>query len=178
MQNDTFKFFIKSLKFSWFKRLVTGAQTSWKFLLMKDKDLKGKNLLHFGADFYEQCSRNMTNCFWKEVFSVVGEVIKSFSELHIRDEFLFEPIWYNKHVMIDKKTIFYTECYKKVLLIFVICLMWMASLCHIKIFVILTTFLHRSQASLVWGQRSNNSLKKLELWAVLRQLVQFVLSST
>ena len=106
------KSFIKSLKISWLKKLISSDFEMWQNILFENSTLKPhNNLVHFGNKFFDLCSKNIQNLFWKEVFSISSELIRN--NLVKTANLPYEPLWYNSNISIDRKPVFYKSWYMR-----------------------------------------------------------------
>ena len=58
----------------------------------------------FGSDFIKQ-NLGRLNQFWRDVFKALCRLSASM-EKTTSDEFLKEPIWFNKDICIDRKSVY------------------------------------------------------------------------
>ena len=98
------KIFIKSLKVTWLRRLLT-SKSKWKFLLFKEYN-NFKYMSFFGPNFYTNIGTKMNNTFWKEVMSSIEEYAERCPPCNPQ-EFISESFLYNKHIHINGQPITY-----------------------------------------------------------------------
>lgn len=94
--------FIKSLKLTWFKRIFHN-KSSWIDLLYECMPNNFSNFTKLGDFNIKLLSDKTSNCFWKDVFVSLYDLMSHFKT----DNTLFEPIWYNDKVKIDDQPVFY-----------------------------------------------------------------------
>lgn len=103
--------FVKSLKLSWFKRLVSNRETSWQILFQQNRFMKVYNLVQFGDSFFKKTAMTMTNCFWKEVFLYIGDIFRE--TVVTKFDLPYEPIWYSSKIKLGGESVFYRRWYEK-----------------------------------------------------------------
>ena len=97
--------FNQSLKITWIRRLFSSENTKWSNLLQTQWP-EYRNFTIFGIDLIK---RNLAklNEFWRDVFQAL--IILENNTGKFRSnlvEFLNEPIWYNPHILINRKSVF------------------------------------------------------------------------
>ena len=106
------KSFIKSLKFTWLKKLVFSSDEMWLSILYENDIFRSHgNFLHFGNKFFELCSRSIKNYFWKDIFAIYNDYISNVSRE--TEKLPYEPLWYNSGILVDKKYVYYKSWYKR-----------------------------------------------------------------
>jgi exonuclease III len=106
--------FIKSLKCSWMKRLVTTNDKPWMdiFFAINGSDVV-KNLLDFGDQYISSFLMKKNNIFWKDVFSAWQHVTKKIEQdKNVKFKIFTLPIWYNSSINIGGKCIFIKNWYQ------------------------------------------------------------------
>ena len=93
------KAYINSLKLTWIRRLFNESSGKWKVILMK-KIPEIMNLKKYGTDLLE---RKKVNPFWNDVFKAYGKLSSNYTP-KTPEELLAEPLFFNKHFKIAKKT--------------------------------------------------------------------------
>ena len=96
--------FIKSLKVTWIRRLITNTNNTWTLLL--SKQIKYTNILqHLGPDvFLHNAEIRKSNVFWNEVILSFKDFANSIKILN-KDQFLNCPILFNDKLTIGNKVI-------------------------------------------------------------------------
>lgn len=78
---------------------------------MQNDLLSTYNFLHFGSLFFKYVANSMDNDFWKEIFFIIEESFK-FYPTKVSD-LIYEPLWHNPKITIDRNPVFYSNWYKK-----------------------------------------------------------------
>ena len=105
------KAFLYSLKLSWFKRLFQ-TTAKWQNILktLIDTDLLSK----CGYEYIHVCLNKCQNLFWKDVFKAWVHFSETKEIKDVREDSILKlPLWYNKNIIIGKKTIFYRNWYDR-----------------------------------------------------------------
>ena len=105
--------FIKSLKLSWIRRLYTG-EGKWKNII--ECEIDTFKLTSCGPTYIKFCKDRTNNLFWKDVFDAWLTLITKENSINA-DNLLLMPIWYNEKILIENKPIFWTNWYKKGILV-------------------------------------------------------------
>lgn len=103
------KSFMQSLKITWIRRLfITNCSSAWKTFI-ECYFPKIVNLAIFGNMYTKKLACLRTNIFWKDVLCAFYEFRKCIdTEMSIKN-----PLWYNEHVKINGKCIFYKHWFEK-----------------------------------------------------------------
>ena len=96
--------FIKSLKVTWLRRLLTN-KSKWTLLLFNEYKIL-KHMSSFGPNFYTHIGRQMNNVFWKEVMSSIEEYAERCTP-RTQHEFISQSFLYDKHILINGQPITY-----------------------------------------------------------------------
>lgn len=105
--------FIYSLKTAWIRRLITNANTC-KYTKILESEIDTHLLFECGTDYLDICIKNITNSFWKDVFTAFKKLrIKNEQLTRSEESFLKMPLFYNKQIMIDNSTVFYKDWFEK-----------------------------------------------------------------
>ena len=103
--------YIESLKLTWIRRLYS-TSGKWQELLKSKIDTNV--LANCGVEYIIKCQNKLKNLFWKDVFKVWEKVVYKIEKYDNYVSSITEiPIWYNKSLTIDNKSIFYKEWFKK-----------------------------------------------------------------
>ncbi|PJE77967.1 hypothetical protein CI610_03106 [invertebrate metagenome] len=101
--------FIKSMKPSWIKRLLTN-DNSWTYLFEEVIGESKFTIISYGADYWRKKSKSIKNLFWKEVL----ENKPCFLYLPCNEEsVLYRPLWHNPEIKIDNKTLHFKQWSRK-----------------------------------------------------------------
>lgn len=102
--------YIKSLKLSWFRRILQSKYNLLSTLYSVITRSIVSKLLQLGSDYPKNLSNSINNLFWKETLISYNDYIeivhKSLDAQHI-------PVWFNPQIKIDKKSLFFESLYKK-----------------------------------------------------------------
>lgn len=102
--------YIKSLKLSWFRRILQSKDNLLSTLYSVITRSTISKLLQLGSDYPKKLSNSINNLFWKETLISYSDYIdivhKSLDAQHI-------PVWFNPQIKIDKKSLFFESLYKK-----------------------------------------------------------------
>ena len=106
------KTYIESLKITWVRKLYTTTSKWQKILYTK---INENVLANCGTGYISKCKKETTNIFWKEVFQVWEKVVDTADcrQDHDVSTVAEIPIWYNKRLTIDNKTIFFKQWFTK-----------------------------------------------------------------
>ena len=102
--------FIKSLKVTWLRRLLS-SECTWKKVFCHINNCDIKHICQFGSEYTNKKAKELTNPFWKEFFISITE-FHDITQKH-NNNLLEYPLWYNPNITIDNKTIFYGQFYDK-----------------------------------------------------------------
>ena len=104
------RFFVDSLKLSWIKRLYR-TTAKWQIICETYADIH--MLSTCGNEYIRDCYNKCKNKFWKDVFKAwmgFNEKVR----MKIKGKNIWNtPIWFNKDLVIGKKSIFYKTWYDK-----------------------------------------------------------------
>ena len=98
--------YIKSLKSSWIKKLLNGQESKWRSLVQKAFNIK--KLFNTGSNYIEIILQSITNDFWKDTLFAFKN-IEDKMKIESWEDFISQPLWYNKKLKIDNKPIFYSK---------------------------------------------------------------------
>jgi len=102
-----FETLVKSVRLSWFKRLLASENAGWKcYLTHLLKPFGGLFLLHCD---YDPKDYNISNQFYAELIQFWAEFRGAFSDKDNNSSI----IWNNKNIRIDGKPVFYKKIYEK-----------------------------------------------------------------
>ncbi|XP_065933802.1 uncharacterized protein [Magallana gigas] len=102
---------IQSLKSSWIRRLINSPNSKWNILL--NKSINTDIVLKTGSDFISCILTNsVRNSFWKDTF-IAFKNIQDRMKLLTWQEFITQPIWYNKNITMGGKSIFFIDWFNK-----------------------------------------------------------------
>lgn len=101
--------FIKSLKLTWLRRLLT-ENKKWSTLVSNVINIE--KLCNFGNEYTEKIVCQLRNCFWKDVLHSYACFISCF-KISSMNIFLDMPLFYNHYFLIDKKPIYCKKLYDK-----------------------------------------------------------------
>ena len=88
--------FIKSLKVTWMRRLLSNQETPWKNLF-EASILPIRNLTIFGSNYLIKNAKNIQNHFWKNVLSDWNSLLDKII-LRTNNDLLVTPLWYNPKI--------------------------------------------------------------------------------
>ena len=95
--------FNESLKVTWIRRFLNSNNQKWINILAAQWPEYYK-FVNFGEDFITKNVQKM-NPFWQDVFRAVCTLYSRIRKTTVY-HFLNEPIWYNKYIKINKKSIY------------------------------------------------------------------------
>ena len=98
--------FSKTIKMIWIKKLLNNEDFSpWKHLILSKLIPFGGNLIWFyDTNHLKKLHKNL-NPFWSCVLEA-WQIFKTETP-STTDEALSQPLWYNRHIQINRKTIFF-----------------------------------------------------------------------
>ena len=103
--------FILALKSTWIRKIFR-QNCNWLNILFASSNLDQENFFNFGTGYINSQNINFSNKFWQDVFNA-WEIITDKEKDNSWDFFLCNPIWFNKLVKIDNKSVFYSDWFKK-----------------------------------------------------------------
>ena len=103
--------FIKSLKLTWFRRLINETGNTLKSIFNFICKCDFTHLCQFGPDYSKKLSKITDNQFWKEFLTVLHEFTILTSK-KFAFNVLQNPLWYNPKISIDGKSIFIKSLFK------------------------------------------------------------------
>ena len=95
--------YIQGLKSSWIKRLINYQNSNWKTLVNKLIDTD--KLFKTGSDYINIAVYNLNNTFWRDTLFAFQN-IQDKMKIQTWKEFITQPIWFNKNIMIGNKSLF------------------------------------------------------------------------
>ena len=98
--------FIKAMKMSWVDRLINDDSLLTELFELNVFERK-ENFFSVGAELLNYVSCNIKNEFWKDVINAFYELRDIIQNQSSETDFLYEEIWYNKKIKVDKKPVFY-----------------------------------------------------------------------
>lgn len=99
--------YIQSLKSSWIRRLINSPNSKWNILL--NKSINTDIVLKTGPDFISCILTNLVrNSFWKDTF-IAFKNIQDRMKLLTWQEFITQPIWHNKNIIMGEKSILFID---------------------------------------------------------------------
>ena len=101
--------FIKSLKLTWLRRLLS-AESTWSNLFLTMCNCKIEHICQFGSQYSKNKAKTTSNPFWKEFFNSLVDFMEQ-SKTDNMSDILLNPIWYNPKITIDNKTLFFKQIY-------------------------------------------------------------------
>ena len=106
------KKFMKALKVTWMRRLVTSTNHTWTEIFKKQY-FDPKYITDFGAEFlFNDKTKQNVNLFWRDVFKCWYETTDNFKTTTY-NAFLSTPIWFNNKIKINNKHTFIKSWYEK-----------------------------------------------------------------
>jgi hypothetical protein len=104
--------FIKSLKLTWFRRLLC-TNSDWIPLFTEITKCNIVHLLNFGPAYSKIKAKNTQNTFWKEALHVFSEFSSMITHSLDHGDIFTEPLWYNDRIKIQNKYIFSKTMYER-----------------------------------------------------------------
>ena len=95
--------YISGLKTTWIRRILTNDQSKWKLLLNTLVPLS--DILSFGHQYLDDIIAHINNPFCKDVFNA-WLLLRTHEKIDSWDEYISQPLWYNKDIKIDGKSIY------------------------------------------------------------------------
>ena len=102
--------YIQGLKSSWIKRSLNDENAKWKKLL--NKSINTELILKTGSDYINKKLHLLKNSFWKDTF-IAFQNIQDKMKIHTWEDFISQPIWNNKNILIGKTSPFFREWFNK-----------------------------------------------------------------
>ena len=107
--------YIKGLKSTWIRRLLTDNNAAWKKLV--SNLFNSEKLIKTGSGYIDEIQGTLKNKFWLDVLSAYKE-IQNKSLIYNSEDFLSQPLWYNKNIQINNKSVFYQSWFNKGIIYF------------------------------------------------------------
>ena len=104
--------FIKSMKLSWVKRLINDDSLLSQIFETCIGDRKC-NMFRFGPEYLKNIANRTSSHFWKDVINTYYEFRNILLEQNENSHHIYEPLWYNKKIQVNKKPICYIEWSEK-----------------------------------------------------------------
>ena len=89
------KLFIKSLKTTWFRKLLRQTDAPWNMLFQASFGKNFQKCSGFGPEYILELKKNITNKFWNDVFEAAYNILEN-QQLKTSNQILTTPLWYNK----------------------------------------------------------------------------------
>ena len=96
--------YIKGLKSTWIRRLLIDNNAEWQKLV--SYLFNSEKLIKTRSGYIDEIQGTLKNKFWLDVLSAYKE-IQNKSLIHNSEDFLSKPLWYNKNIQINNKSVFY-----------------------------------------------------------------------
>ena len=102
--------YISGLKTTWIRRILTNDQSKWKLLLNTLVPLS--DIISFGPQYLDDIIAHINNPFWKDVFNA-WLLLRTHEKTDSWDEYISQPLWFNKDIKIDGKSIYIKQWFQK-----------------------------------------------------------------
>ena len=102
--------YMKSLKLSWLKRLLSGNNSN--ICLFVQQIFNIDMIINCGKMYIDKICGKIKNIFWKDVLYAYSNIIEV-STIESTNDFLNLPLFYNHNILIDNRPVFYKSWYDK-----------------------------------------------------------------
>ena len=106
------KSFLKSMKISWMKRLLS-CNSTWTKVLEHILKIKKDFFFTLGPELSKMVAKNTANAFWKDTLNCYSEFKEICRKNDTNEELIYHEVWYNIDIKVDRKCIFYKIWYDK-----------------------------------------------------------------